>query len=130
MKKRNLFLGIAVVAMLAWQVAVRTRPWTCRNQGYRFQSTFVNNATRSVMDPSFTTADLGSSPYMASRRTARSSTGDVVESQDNGVTWDYNPKKYWIEGNQYAFRAIAPANNANIRVSGHKCLDRAWPTIR
>jgi len=119
--KKNLFLGIAVVAMLASCSKDETVDMP-KSKAIGFSNTFVNNATRSVVDPSYTTADLGSFAVYGFTQNGQIFDGDVVESQDNGVTWDYNPKKYWIEGNQYAFGAIAPANNANIRVSGAQML--------
>lgn len=115
--RKVLFLGIAAATMLASCSKDETVD-VPQGKAIGFSNTFVNNATRSVVDPSYTTADLGSFAVYGFTQNGQIFDGDVVESQDNGTTWDYNPKKYWIEGNKYAFGAIAPANNANIRVSG------------
>ena len=34
----------------------------------------------------------------------------IVSSDDGGTSWTYSPTQYWVEGNQYAFAAIAPAS--------------------
>lgn len=114
--KKVFFLGIAAATMLA-SCSKNETVDVPQGKAIGFSNTFVDNATRSVVDPSFTTTSLGNFAVYGFTQNGQIFDGDVVQSQDNGATWDYSPKKYWIEGNQYAFGAIAPANNANITVS-------------
>ena len=84
-----------------------------------FSNAFVDNATRSVVDPSFKKENLGSFAVYGFTQNGQIFDGTKVSSNDNGVTWTYFPAQYWVEGNQYAFGAIAPANTP---VSGEQLL--------
>lgn len=75
-----------------------------------FSNTFVDNATRSVVDPSFTVATLPNFAVYGFTQNGQIFDGETVSSADNGSTWTYSPTQYWVEGNQYAFAAIAPAS--------------------
>lgn len=80
-----------------------------------FSNTFVDNATRSVVDPSFTVGTLGNFAVYGFTQKGQIFDEVTVSSADNGSTWTYDPIQYWVEGNQYAFAAIAPAS---VSVSG------------
>lgn len=84
-----------------------------------FSNAFVDNATRSVVDPSFTKENLGNFAVYGFTQNGQIFDGVTVSSSDNGATWTYSPEQYWVEGNQYAFGAIAPANTP---VSGEQLL--------
>ena len=121
MKKNLFFMGIAAAAMLA----------SCSNdeivempqsKAISFNNAFVNNGTRSVVDPSFTKATLGSFAVYGFTQTGQIFDGQSVSSSNGGETWTYMPPKYWIEGNTYTFAGIAPAETSvsNEIVSGDK----------
>ena len=76
---------------------------------------FVDNATRSIVDPSFKKETLGNFAVYGFTQNGQIFDGVTVSSNDNGSTWTYSPIQYWVEGNQYAFAAIAPAS---VSVSG------------
>lgn len=75
-----------------------------------FSNAFVDNATRSVVDPSFEKETLGNFAVYGFTQKGQIFDGVTVSSADNGSTWTYNPTQYWVKGNQYAFAAIAPAS--------------------
>lgn len=75
-----------------------------------FSNTFVDNATRSVVDPSFTVGTLGNFAVYGFTQNGQIFDGVPVSSDDGGTSWTYSPTQYWVEGNQYAFAAIAPAS--------------------
>ena len=121
MKKNLFFMGIAAAAMLA----------SCSNdeivempqsKAISFNNAFVNNGTRSVVDPSFTKATLGSFAVYGFTQNGQIFDGQSVSSSNGGETWTYMPPKYWIEGNTYTFAGIAPAETSvsNEIVSGDK----------
>lgn len=84
-----------------------------------FSNAFVDNATRSVVDPSFKKENLGNFAVYGFTQNGQIFDGVTVSSSDNGATWTYSPEQYWVEGNQYAFGAIAPADTP---VSGEQLL--------
>ena len=107
--KKVFFLGIAAAAMLA----------SCSNDetvkisqsgAIGFSNTFVNNGTRSISDPSSTTSNLQSFDVYGFTQNGQIFDEVTVSKDGTGSTWSYSPQQYWVEGNQYAFGAIAPAN--------------------
>lgn len=119
--KKVFFLGIAAATMLA-SCSKNETVDVPQGKAIGFSNTFVDNATRSVVDPSFTTTSLGNFAVYGFTQNGQIFNGVPVSSADNGSTWTYSPIQYWVEGNQYAFGAIAPANNANITVSKEEML--------
>lgn len=75
-----------------------------------FSNAFVNNGTRSVMDPSLTKTTLKDFAVYGFTENGQIFDGTVVETKDQGVTWTYSPLQYWVAGNTYTFSAIAPAS--------------------
>ena len=108
-------MGIAAAAMLASCSLDETLETAQDTRVIGFSNAFVDNATRSVVDPSFTKEDLGNFAVYGFTQNGQIFDGVTVSSSDNGATWTYNPTQYWVEGNQYAFAAIAPAS---VSVSG------------
>lgn len=102
-------MGIAAAAMLASCSLDETLETAQDTRVIGFSNAFVDNATRSV-DPSFTKESLGNFAVYGFTQNGQIFDGVTVSSSDNGATWTYNPTQYWVEGNQYAFAAIAPAN--------------------
>ena len=103
-------MGIAAAAMLASCSLDETLETARDTRVIGFSNAFVDNATRSVVDPSFTVGTLGNFAVYGFTQNGQIFDGVTVSSADNGSTWTYNPIQYWVEGNQYAFAAIAPAN--------------------
>lgn len=108
-------MGLATAAMLASCSQDETVEMAQNTRAISFSNAFVDNATRSVVDPSFTVATLGNFAVYGFTQNGQIFDGVTVSSADNGSTWTYNPMQYWVEGNQYAFAAIAPAS---VSVSG------------
>lgn len=107
--KKVFFLGIAAATMLA-SCSKNETVDVPQGKAIGFSNTFVDNATRSVVDPSFTTTSLGNFAVYGFTQKGQIFDGVPVSSADNGSTWTYNPIQYWVKGNQYAFAAIAPAS--------------------
>lgn len=112
--KKVFFLGIAAATMLASCSKDETVD-VPQGKAIGFSNTFVDNATRSVVDPSFTVGTLGNFAVYGFTQNGQIFDGETVSSADNGSTWTYDPIQYWVEGNQYTFAAIAPAS---VSVSG------------
>ena len=112
-------MGIAAAAMLASCSLDETLETARDTRVIGFSNAFVDNATRSVVDPSFTVGTLGNFAVYGFTQNGQIFDGVTVSSADNGSTWTYNPIQYWVEGNQYAFAAIAPAS---VSVSGETLL--------
>ena len=108
-------MGIAAAAMLASCSLDETLETAQDTRVIGFSNAFVDNATRSVADPSFTVGTLGNFAVYGFTKNGQIFDGVTVSSNDNGSTWTYSPLQYWVEGNQYAFAAIAPAS---VSVSG------------
>ena len=113
--KKILLMGIATAAMLASCSLDETLETAQDTRVIGFSNAFVDNATRSVADPSFTVGTLGNFAVYGFTKNGQIFDGVTVSSNDNGSTWTYSPLQYWVEGNQYAFAAIAPAS---VSVSG------------
>lgn len=108
--KKVFFLGIAAVAMLASCSNDETVEMVQNTRTISFNNAFIDNATRSVVDPSFTTLNLQSFAVYGFTQNGQIFDGVTVSKDGTGSTWLYSPQQYWVEGNQYAFGAIAPAN--------------------
>lgn len=108
-------MGLATAAMLASCSQDETVEMAQNTRAISFSNAFVDNATRSVVDPSFTVGTLDNFAVYGFTQKGQIFDGEIVSSADNGNTWTYNPIQYWVEGNQYAFAAIAPAT---VSVSG------------
>lgn len=103
-------MGLATAAMLASCSKDETVEMAPNTRAISFNNAFVDNVTRSVVDPSFRKENLGSFAVYGFTQNGQIFDGVAVSSNDNGSTWTYDPIQYWVEGNQYAFAAIAPAS--------------------
>jgi len=108
-------MGLATAAMLASCSQDETVEMAQNTRAISFNNAFVDNATRSVVDPSFKKEGLGNFAVYGFTQNGQIFDGVTVSSADDGRTWTYDPIQYWVEGNQYAFAAIAPAS---VSVSG------------
>ena len=113
--KKIFLMGLATAAMLASCSQDETVEMAQNTRAISFSNAFVDNATRSVVDPSFKKETLGNFAVYGFTQNGQIFDGVPVSSADNGSTWTYSPIQYWVEGNQYAFAAIAPAS---VPVSG------------
>lgn len=107
--KKVFFLGIAAATMLASCSKDETVD-VPQGKAIGFSNTFVDNATRSVVDPSFKKETLPNFAVYGFTQKGQIFDGETVSSVDGGTSWTYSPTQYWVEGNQYAFAAIAPAS--------------------
>lgn len=107
--KKVFFLGIAAATMLA-SCSKNETVDVPQGKAIGFSNTFVDNATRSVVDPSFKKETLGNFAVYGFTQNGQIFNGVPVSSDDGGTSWTYSPTQYWVEGNQYAFAAIAPAS--------------------
>lgn len=107
--KKVFFLGIAAATMLASCSKDETVD-VPQGKAIGFSNTFVDNATRSVVDPSFKKETLPNFAVYGYTQNGQIFDGVTVSSVDGGTSWTYSPTQYWVEGNQYAFAAIAPAS--------------------
>ena len=70
-------------------------------------NTFVDKATRSVDDPSFTNDNLFAN-FGVFGTVEGAELFDDVEVKKNGSAWEYEGTQYWITGANYNFAAVAP----------------------
>ncbi len=74
-----------------------------------FSNAFVNNGTRSIVDPSFTTKTLEDFAVYGFTQAGQIFKGDKVYKGGSASTgWSYDVLQYWVPGNTYTFGAIAP----------------------
>ena len=78
-----------------------------------FSNAFVNNGTRSVDDPSFTTSTLKDFAVYGFTQKGQIFNGEKV-SGTTSTGWSYDNVQYWVPGNTYTFGAIAPHRAANV----------------
>ena len=122
---KKLFFALAAVVALAAcskeETLVQQAP-----EAIAFENAFVDNATRSVNDPSLTTDGLKANDkgfavfgYVRSTNEASSAYAPIFTNEEvkyEGGAWKYDNTQYWIEGAVYNFAAVAPysvASNAN-----------------
>ncbi len=117
--KKVFLMSVAAIAMLASCSQDEVVDMPRNTKAINFSNAFVDNATRSVVDPSFKKENLGNFAVYGFTQNGQIFDGTKVSSNDNGATWTYYPAQYWVEGNQYAFGAIAPADTP---VSGEQLL--------
>ncbi len=111
--KKLFLMGMVATALLA----------SCNNdetvsmpqqKAIGFSSAFVNNGTRSIVDPSFITNGDGNvlEAFDVYGFTQNGQIFDGTEVKKVGSEWSYSPPQYWVEGNTYTFGAIAPAGTS------------------
>ena len=104
---KKILLSLAAVAMLAAcskeETLVQQAPDAI---GF---DTFVNNATRSVNDPSFSNTKLfGNFGVFGTVEGANLFNNVKVTGSKLEGTWSYQNTQYWIAGAKYSFGAVAP----------------------
>ena len=113
---KKILLSLAAVAMLAAcskeETLVQQAPDAI---GF---DTFVDNATRSVNDPSLTSTTLtdfavfgyveGAVLFPGTRVAKVGTVGEIANSDLTETNWKYEGTQYWIAGANYNFNAVAP----------------------
>lgn len=106
--KKIFLIGLTAAAMLASCSNDETVEMA-QQKAISFSNAFVNNGTRSVMDPSFTTTSLNDFAVYGFTQKGQIFNGEKVSKGGTASTgWSYNNVQYWVPGNTYTFGAIAP----------------------
>lgn len=112
--KKIFLIGLTAAAMMASCSNDETVEMA-QQKAISFSNAFVNNGTRSVDDPSFTTESL--KDFAVYGFTQKGQIFDGVKVSKGGTAstgWSYDNVQYWVPGNTYTFGAIAPYS-----VAGH-----------
>lgn len=106
--KKLFMIGLAATAMLASCSNDETVEMA-QQKAIGFSNAFVNNGTRSIVDPSFTTETLEDFAVYGFTQAGQIFKGDKVYKGSSASTgWSYDVLQYWVPGNTYTFGAIAP----------------------
>ena len=106
--KKLFMIGLAATAMLASCSNDETVEMA-QQKAIGFSNAFVNNGTRSIVDPSFTTETLQDFAVYGFTQAGQIFKGDKVYKGGSASTeWSYDVLQYWVPGNTYTFGAIAP----------------------
>lgn len=116
--KKIFLIGLTAAAMLASCSNDETVEMA-QQKAISFSNAFVNNGTRSIVDPSFTTTSLNDFAVYGFTQKGQIFNGDKVSKGGSASTgWSYANLQYWVPGNTYTFGAIAPhsvaANVSNV----------------
>lgn len=109
--KKIFLIGLTAAAMLASCSNDETVEMA-QQKAIGFSNAFVNNGTRSVVDPSFTTTSLNDFAVYGFTQKGQIFDGEKVSK--GGAAWSYDNVQYWVPGNTYTFGAIAPHSAANV----------------
>lgn len=112
--KKIFLIGLTAAAMMASCSNDETVEMA-QQKAISFSNAFVNNGTRSVDDPSFTTSTLKDFAVYGFTQEGQIFNGEKVSK--GGTAWSYDNVQYWVPGNTYTFGAIAPHSVA-ANVSG------------
>lgn len=106
--KKIFLIGLTAAAMLASCSNDETVEMA-QQKAISFSNAFVNNGTRSVVDPSFTTSTLKDFAVYGFTQNGQIFNGEKVSKGGAASTgWSYDNVQYWVPGNTYTFGAIAP----------------------
>ncbi len=103
--KKIFLIGLTAAAMMASCSNDETVEMA-QQKAIGFSNAFVNNGTRSVVDPSFTTSTLKDFAVYGFTQKGQIFNGEKVSK--GGTAWSYDNVQYWVPGNTYTFGAIAP----------------------
>lgn len=105
--KKTLLAILATVAMVACsndEIVREAAP-----EAIGFDNAFIDNATRSIVDPSLTVGtleDFAVYGYVENGNNSAVLFDGIRVYEDGG--WKYDVTQYWIEGATYNFNAVAP----------------------
>lgn len=106
--KKIFLIGLTAAAMLASCSNDETVEMA-QQKAISFSNAFVNNGTRSSVDPSFTTGSLQDFAVYGFTQKGQIFNGEKVSKGGTASTgWSYDNVQYWVPGNTYTFGAIAP----------------------
>lgn len=106
--KKIFLIGLTAAAMLASCSNDETVEMA-QQKAISFSNAFVNNGTRSIVDPSFTTENLTDFAVYGFTQNGQIFNGEKVSKGGDASTgWSYDNVQYWVPGNTYTFGAIAP----------------------
>lgn len=106
--KKIFLIGLTAAAMMASCSNDETVEMA-QQKAIGFSNAFVNNGTRSIYDPSFTTGSLQDFAVYGFTQNGQIFNGDKVSKGGSASTgWSYANLQYWVPGNTYTFGAIAP----------------------
>lgn len=115
--KKIFLIGLTAAAMMASCSNDETVEMA-QQKAISFSNAFVNNGTRSSVDPSFTKENLTDFAVYGFAENAQNFKGEKVYKVEGTNTWKYDNLQYWVPGNTYTFGAIAPhsvaANVSNV----------------
>lgn len=112
--KKIFLIGLTAAAMMASCSNDETVEMA-QQKAISFSNAFVNNGTRSVVDPSFTTENLTDFAVYGFTQNGQIFNGVKVSKGGSASTgWSYANLQYWVPGNTYTFGAIAPHSAANV----------------
>lgn len=116
--KKIFLIGLTAAAMMASCSNDETVEMA-QQKAISFSNAFVNNGTRSIVDPSFTTENLTDFAVYGFTQNGQIFNGEEVSKGGTASTgWSYDNLQYWVPGNTYTFGAIAPhsvaANVSNV----------------
>ena len=116
--KKIFLIGLTAAAMMASCSNDETVEMA-QQKAISFSNAFVNNGTRSIVDPSFTTENLTDFAVYGFTQNGQIFNGEKVSKGGSASTgWSYANLQYWVPGNTYTFGAIAPysvaANVSNV----------------
>lgn len=112
--KKIFLIGLTAAAMMASCSNDETVEMA-QQKAISFSNAFVNNGTRSIVDPSFTTLTLKDFAVYGFTQNGQIFNGDKVSKGGTASTgWSYDNVQYWVPGNTYTFGAIAPHRAANV----------------
>lgn len=104
---KKVLLSLAAVATLA--ACSTEKMMDFAKDAIAFDNAFVDNATKSVSDPSYTNAKLFSDfAVFGFVEGAVLFPGTQVTGSALGGDWSYTGTQYWIAGANYNFAAVAP----------------------
>lgn len=103
--KKIFLIGLTAAAMLASCSNDETVEMA-QQKAISFSNAFVNNGTRSIVDPSFTTTSLNDFAVYGFTQKGQIFNGEKVSKGE--TAWSYDNVQYWVPGNTYTFGAIAP----------------------
>ena len=133
--KKTLFAALALVSMASCSNEEVLE--VAQKEAIGFENAFVNNSTRSVVDPSFssTTANKMFDKFQVYGFVEGAALfgEDGTEVTGSGLgesgNWTYTETQYWIEGGKYNFSAVAPKTGWSVKANTEPSKDKVSLTV-